>query len=48
MQEVFGREGLGKQKYLFVGAGESGVTFADLLAYAISRYETISLFEVRV
>eukprot|EP00241_Pyramimonas_parkeae_P004135 CAMPEP_0114237652 /NCGR_PEP_ID=MMETSP0058-20121206/7505_1 /TAXON_ID=36894 /ORGANISM="Pyramimonas parkeae, CCMP726" /LENGTH=609 /DNA_ID=CAMNT_0001349709 /DNA_START=72 /DNA_END=1902 /DNA_ORIENTATION=+ len=47
--EVFGREreGLGKQKYLFVGAGESGVTFADLLAYAISRYETISLFEAR-
>jgi malate dehydrogenase (oxaloacetate-decarboxylating)(NADP+) len=46
--ESVGKGNLGKKKYLFVGAGEAGTTFADLLAYAISRYECISLPEVRV
>lgn len=47
-QESVGKANLGKSKYLFVGAGEAGTTFADLLAYAISRYECISLPEVRL
>jgi len=45
--ESVGKANLGKSKYLFVGAGEAGTTFADLLAYAISRYECISLPEAR-
>mmetsp|Transcript_37902 Transcript_37902/g.52627 ORF Transcript_37902/g.52627 Transcript_37902/m.52627 type:complete len:622 (-) Transcript_37902:379-2244(-) len=44
---TIGSEELGKQRFMLVGAGEAGISIADLLTYAIARYQKISIPEAR-